>query len=256
MRVAVPDYDSWNFEGGTVLAHQSVAAAVHAALSGSPTLYAWARNQPDRAVFHGRGEAYGVRLGERRVVVRHARRGGALAGLLGDRFIGAPRFLAELDVAARLAGAGVATPRVLVGVVYPTFLVHRADVATERVSGIDLFTLFFGEAPPEGSDRSRILRAVGALVRRLHEAGFVHPDLQLRNVLVESNPSVGPSVRPSAWLLDVDTCRAIAPRDGERRRANLARFERSWDKWNALKGRRLTDQDRGDFMSGYREPAP
>lgn len=233
-----------------MLAHRSVSAPVTAALSAHPTLYEWAAQQPGRDVFHGRGEAYGVSLGSSRVVVRHARRGGALAGLLGDRYVGAPRFVREIDIASRLSNSGVATPRVLVGVMYPSFLVHRADVATERVDGTDLFTMFFREDPPQGEPRREIFRAVGTLVRKLHNAGFVHPDLQLRNVLVSAAASRLP---PAAWLLDVDTCRPISPRDQERRRANLARFERSWAKWNALQGTHLTDDDLAAFMDCYHE---
>ena len=231
-----------------MLAHRSVAAPVTAALSAHPTLYEWAAQQPGRDVFHGRGEAYGVALGNSRVVVRHARRGGALRGLLGDRYVGAPRFVRELDISGRLNRAGVSTPRVLVGVKYPGILVHRADVATERVDGTDLFTLFFGQNPPEGDSRSAVFRAVGALVRKLHNAGYVHPDLQLRNVLVSPLSSHS---SPLTWLLDVDTCRSISPRDDASRRANLARFRRSWDKWNALEGSHLTDDDLAAFMDCY-----
>jgi hypothetical protein len=80
----------------------------------------------------------------------------------------------------------------------------------------------------------------------------VHPDLQLRNVLVANDtPSVSPSSRHPVWLLDVDTCRVISPRDEASRRANLARFERSWDKWNALEGPHLTDDDLAAFNDGY-----
>jgi 3-deoxy-D-manno-octulosonic acid kinase len=248
--VVFPDYDSWSFQGGAVLAHRSVSAPVTAALSTHPTLYEWAAQQPGRDVFHGRGEAYGVRLGDSRVVVRHARRGGALAGLLGDRYLGAPRFVREIDIANRLTNSGVATPRVLVGVKYPSLLAHRSDVATERVDGTDLFTMFFATDAPQGEPRREIFRAVGTLVRKLHNAGFVHPDLQLRNVVVSALAS-RPS--PLAWLLDVDTCRPISPSDDTSRRANIARFERSWDKWNARQGRHLTDDDLAAFMDCYHE---
>jgi 3-deoxy-D-manno-octulosonic acid kinase len=248
--VVFPDYDSWSFPGGAVLAHRSVAAPVTAALAQHPTLYEWAARQPGRDIFHGRGETYGVQLGDSRVVVRHARRGGALAGLLGDRYVGAPRFVREIGIACRLSNSGVATPRVLVGVMYRRLLVHRADVATERVDGTDLFTMFFGKNPPQGEPRREIFRAVGTLVRKLHNAGFVHPDLQLRNVVVSPLAS---RLSPLAWLLDVDTCRPISPRDEQSRRANLARFERSWDKWNALQGRHLTDDDLAAFMDCYHE---
>jgi len=223
---------------------------VREALAERGTLFAWAAAQGSRDVFHGRGEAYGVDLGPVRAVVRHARRGGLLGPLLGDRYTGRPRFLHEIAVAESLRGAGIATPPVLAGVAYTGPLWHRADVATERVDGSDLAALVFGEAPPQGALRTQVFGDVGRLVRRLHEAGFIHPDLQLRNVLI----GTGPHGR-GAWLLDVDTCRRVAPGDAATRQANLARFERSWEKWNRLRGARLTRQDRDAFEAGYRHGA-
>jgi 3-deoxy-D-manno-octulosonic acid kinase len=187
-------------------------------------------------------------LGPVRAVVRHARRGGLLGPLLGDRFAGRPRFLREIALAEALREAGIPTPPVLAGLAYLTPLWHRADVATERVDGRDLASTLFGDDAPSGPSRRDLLHAVGRLVRRLHEAGFVHPDLQLRNVLVDTGSG-------AVWLLDVDTCRRIAATDDDRRRANLARFERSWDKWNRARGPRLTTADRESFDAGYREPA-
>jgi len=239
-----PGYDAWSLGAGGAVARRDVADAVRAALATYPSLYAWAAAQPGRTAFTGRGEAYGVTLGGVGAVVRHARRGGFLGPLLGDRYLGIPRFHRELAWSRRLADAGIPTPAFLAGVWRRSGGVHRADVATARIPGSDLAALVFGDAPPTGDAREGILRAVGRLVRRLHAAGFVHPDLQLRNVLVTGAP-------PEAWLLDVDSCRAAAGA-GDRRR-NLRRFYRSWEKWNRLRGPRLTREDRAAFESGYGE---
>jgi hypothetical protein len=172
-----------------------------------------------------------------------------------DRLFGRRvRFLREINLSRRLAAAGIRTPAVLAGVAYPSGIAHTADVATERLDGRDLADLFFGDAPPEGEARAAILQAVGRLVRSLHDAGWVHPDLQLRNVLVA--PPARPPVRPSAWLLDVDTCRRVLRGDRESRRANLARFDRSWAKWNTQRGARLLPADRAEFEAGYTGQAP
>ena len=242
-----PGYDAWSLGAGGAVARHDVADAVRGALAAAGSLYAWAAAQPGRDAFTGRGATYGVRLGGVAAVVRHARRGGLLGPLLGDRYLGAPRVLRELAWSRRLADAGIATPAVLAGVWRRTGLVHRADVATERVAGADLAAILFGDAPPAGAARAALLHAVGGLVRRLHAAGFVHPDLQLRNVLVAPGPP------PAAWLLDVESCRASAGAADATR--NLARFYRSWAKWNRLNGPRLTAADRAAFEAGYREPA-
>jgi 3-deoxy-D-manno-octulosonic acid kinase len=166
--------------------------------------------------------------------------------LLGDRYAGAPRHTHELAWSRRLALAGIRTPPFLAGITYAAGLAHRADVATERVPGLDLAGLFFGDAPPGADARDPAWRAVGRLVRSLHDAGWVHPDLQLRNVLVGGAP-------PLAWLLDVESCREATGETARRR--NLERFYRSWAKWNRLRGPRLGARDRASFEAGYGEGA-
>ena len=242
-----PDFETWTFEGGVAAARRDVAAAVRAALAAAGSLHAWAAAQPGRATYIGRGEAYGVPLGSVPAVVRHARHGGLLAPLLGDRFWGRPRFEREAELSRRLAAGGVRTPAVVAGVKYRAGVGHRADVATEQVAGADLVELFYGDRAPAGAARAAALDALGRLVRRLHDLGWVHPDLQLRNLVVGG----AAGARPVAWLLDVDTCRRMrGDADAERAR-NLARLYRSWDKWNALRGERLTAADRAQFSLAY-----
>jgi 3-deoxy-D-manno-octulosonic acid kinase len=242
-----PDFETWTFEGGAAAARRDVAAAVRQALAGSGTLYRWAAAQPERRVYLGRGEAYGVTLGAVPAVVRHARHGGLLAPLLGDVFLGAPRFHREAALARRLADGGVRTPAVLAGVRYRAGPLHRADVATAQVAGVDMVELFYGERPPGGEARAAALAAVGRLVRRLHDLGYVHPDLQLRNLLVTTRKGRG----SDAWLLDVDTCRPMRSNGDAERARNLERFYRSWAKWNGLRGPRLTGADRAAFSAAY-----
>jgi tRNA A-37 threonylcarbamoyl transferase component Bud32 len=249
-----PGFESWTFTGGSSAARRDGAAAVRAAVEDAGSLYRWAEAQPGRRAFAGRGAAYGITLGSVPAVVRHARHGGLLAPLLGDLFAGAPRFHREAALSRRLAEGGVRTPALLAGVWYGMGPLHRADVATTQIDGVDLVELFYGDAPPAGAARTAVLEALGALVRRLHDAGFVHPDLQLKNILLRDSGGAGG--RPEAWLLDVDTCREIR-RDGDADRArNLDRFYRSWSKWNRLREARLTDRDRAVFSAAYLAAEP
>ena len=233
------------------MARRDVAAAVRRALAAGTTLHRWAGQQPGRREFTGRGAAYGVALGGARVVVRHARHGGLLAPLLGDVFLGRPRFYREAALAHRLAGGGVRTPAVVAGVRYRAGPGHRADVATEWIDGADMVELFYGARPPAGATREAALAAVGHLVRRLHDLGLVHPDLQLRNLALS-----GAAAAPEAWLLDVDTCRPMRGAAARERARNLARLYRSWAKWNRLREPRLTEHDRALFAAAYLEGTP
>jgi 3-deoxy-D-manno-octulosonic acid kinase len=251
------DYVAWSDDGGFAAARHDVVTAVKEALKSAPTLYAWAAAQRSRDEFQGRGTTFGVTLGGVRVVVRHARRGGFVRHFTADHFLGRrPRFVREIALARRLAGKGITTPPVLAGIAYPTLLGHTADVATERLDGTDLAALIFGPAPPTGEARAAALTAVGRLVRRLHQAGFVHRDLQLKNVLVMGT-SVSAAGRPSsveAALLDIDTCVEKSPRDHAAHIANIRRFLRSWEKWNRMQGDKLTADDRRVFLAAY-DPA-
>jgi 3-deoxy-D-manno-octulosonic acid kinase len=239
-----PEFETWRLGAAGAVVRRDVASAVRAALAERGSLYVWAQAQPGREAFTGRGAAYGVTLGGVAAVVRHARRGGFFGPLLGDRYAGVPRHWRELAWSRRLAGAGIPTPPFLAGIAYAAGLTHRADVATARVPGRDLAGLFFGAAPPAADERDAAWRAVGRLVRSLHDAGWIHPDLQLRNVLVGGTP-------PQAWLIDVESCRDGA--GATARRGNLERFYRSWAKWNRLRGPTLDAADRASFESGYAE---
>jgi 3-deoxy-D-manno-octulosonic acid kinase len=241
-------YQSWTFDGGFAVAREDVRAAVELALATSATLHRWAERVAGAEVFTGRGAAYGVSLGPVRAVVRHARRGGLARLLSDDWFLGSPRFLRELAVGVELARSGVSTPAFLAGAAYAAGLGYRADVATERVEGTDLADLLFGPAPPVGERRRAVMEAVGRLTRRLHQAGYVHPDLQLKNVLVSQGPS-----GVAAYLLDVDTCRRAS---GEaEQRANLARLYRSWEKWSRNRDAASAAEDRERFEAAYRAGA-
>src|SRR5512132_1118280 len=80
--------------GAEVVARATEARAIREALAGG-TLHEWAARQPGARALVGRDTVYAVELPATtadggpgtRVVVRHARHGGLLAPLTGDRFL-------------------------------------------------------------------------------------------------------------------------------------------------------------------------
>jgi RIO-like serine/threonine protein kinase len=183
----------------------SFVAAVDAVLVSGQTLYSWASRENGARPLRGRGVSYAVVLGDTRVVVRHSRHGGLLAPLTRDLFLAPTRAPHELDVALRLRAAGVPTPEV---VAYATYAVlpgvWRADVVTREITGQELTS-------PEGAE---------GLIAAMGRAGAVHPDLNMRNVMVEG---------ATAYVLDVDRVYFLPsddPRVTERNRARLLRSAR------------------------------
>lgn len=208
---------------------ESHLADASARVAAHHTLFRWAEREATATLRSNRGAAHVATLAGTPAVVRHARRGGALARLLEDRYVrsGQPRPIEELSLSAALRALDIDTPRVLAAAVYPAgALFYRGDVATEHIpDSADLADRLF---TPGDVDPVEAARAAGRLVRRLHDRRVVHPDLNLRNILIQR---AGAALRP--WIIDLDRCRIVATLDAPARRGMLARLDRSWTKLEA-----------------------
>jgi hypothetical protein len=113
-------YEVERERGVEIVALPSVMGVVRDAIGEAGTLYAWAARSGSRS-FVGRGAVFAVATPAREWVVRHYRRGGAVARVLGDRYvrISEPRALRELRASVLARSRGVATPEVVAAVVYP-----------------------------------------------------------------------------------------------------------------------------------------
>lgn len=228
-----PGYEPREIEGVGLAGLVPLLASLVAVLR-RESLYGYARRHTARRAMHGRAPAYAVPLpnGER-VVIRHSRHGGLLAPITRDRFFLPTRALHELQTAIRLRESGVPTAEVLGFAVYPAgpFL-RRADVVTRELPGRDLAELLGTESSPAMRDRA--LRATAALLRKLEEAGALHPDLNLKNVHIGAD---GEGMIAS--VLDVDS---VSFARGDVSAPNSARLVRSARKWRAL-GSKISDDE-------------
>lgn len=168
-----------------------------------------------------------VASGER-FVVRRFHHGGLLRWLTGRRYRDPLRPFREWALSRRLAAAGVRTPEVVAAKAKRTLGgLWELELVSRRVEGaVDLGTLALRARDGRVGRSSALLaaRAFGALVRRLHELGFLHADLTPRNVLVlvESLERASPEL----WVLDLDGSRFRPRLNAEERAANLARLAR------------------------------
>ena len=223
--------------------------------------------------------APGSRPAGERWVVRHYHRGGAMAPILGDRYLrlGTPRPFRELATGWEVEARGIPTPAHLGAAVYPSGLWYRGDLVTRYVpESSDLAAVLFpgrslGDSRPDASHgRERgsagdtrpdagpgapagggpaaeaAMRATGRLFRRLHEGGVEHPDLNLKNVLI-----TGAGVEVDALVLDLDGARVREPVGERRRRRMIERFWRSARKWQRATGITLDPALETAFEAGY-----
>jgi 3-deoxy-D-manno-octulosonic acid kinase len=245
-------YAAGRERGAAVVALPSAIAAVGAAIAEAGTLYGWAASRPDAQRFTGRGSAYGVTTAEGAWVVRHFRRGGVVARVLHDRYLrlGTPRPLRELQASTRARQRGVATPEVIAAVTYRAGPLYRGDLATRLIpDSFDLAEAVLGARRLDADRRAAAWRAAGALLRTAFDAGVVHADLNLRNILIQSG---GDGVR--AHLIDLDRAEVRDRAVGDAPRAAiLDRLHRSRRKLEAAFGTSAGPGELSAFDAGLRD---
>ncbi|MDE2307471.1 MAG: 3-deoxy-D-manno-octulosonic acid kinase [Xanthomonadaceae bacterium] len=177
----------------------------------------WRERGAMRTLAGGRGgvAVVGSPVGE--CVLRHYRRGGAVAALMGDRYLwggaGRTRPFVEFRLLGEIARRGLPVPAVVAARYVRHGLFYSADLITCRIA--DAHTL--AECLAAGRLDETLAAAVGGLVARFHRAGIWHADLNAHNVLVTPG---------GLYLIDFDRGRLRAPAPAWQQ-ANLRRLRRS-----------------------------
>jgi len=197
----------------------------------------------------GRGPAYVIRSGVGAWVVRHGFRGGAVASLLGDRYLrlGAPRPFHEARMSVEARRRGVPTPRVVAAAIYPSGIFYRGDVVTDLVPRArSLGSLLFGpERSQDPALRDELIQAAAAMPLRLARWGVEHRDLNVDNLLRPGEDSGGEGGWPPGELvvLDLDRCRLRRQSLEDGGRAMAARLERSLRRGEERRGPALDHRE-------------
>lgn len=192
----------------------------------------------------GRAVPVALHVGAVGAIGKRARHGGG-ARILGGYYLGRRRAVHPLTCAVRLRASGVSTPSVLaVGWrrVLGPLTVHA--LITELIPGaVNLQAALASRMAT--LERRAVLAAAGAEVRKMHDAGFLHADLNLANLVLEPRQT-----GPRAHIVDLDRGRFEPALTPEQRRSNLERLLRSWEKWRPG-GRALGPRDALAFLRGY-----
>lgn len=220
-----PGYVRRETPDGTWIVRSDVAGSVPA-----QALAALLSGPPGRAVTPGRGRSGVVRLDFAGVagVGKRARHGGLLGPLLGGLYWGTGRGQRPIELARRLRAAGAPTPDVLAAgwrrVAGPWYAIALVTEAVPEARNLQEALL---EGPPTARMRA-LIRAAADAVRTLHDAGFVHADLNLANLVLEDSAA---GLR--AQVVDLDRGRFASPLTDRDRARNLSRLLRSHEKWVA-----------------------
>lgn len=178
----------------------------------------------------GRGQVSRFPLENSEGVLRRYRRGGLIAHVSKDRFLG-NRMLAEFRVHLALYQQGFPVPEPL-GVVWEQRgLLFQGAIATRRLQATTLLDYL-----KSGTVDPKVLALCGQRIREMHDLGVWHADLQIKNIMTDG---------VEIWLLDFDNARMGRPLSSHARARNLLRLRRSLEKH----GRSLDNFD--SILEGY-----
>jgi len=241
MSRSVPTGGVSRFVGGTeVVAHTRVVDALATVIQEHGTLYEWAAERPQPRALRGRAPVFVATLPtvDETIVVRHAWHGGLLAPLSRDLFRMPTRAPLEFAQSQRLRDANIPTTEVLGFARYKAeFGFRRVDVVSRFIpDAYDLGMIAAGLAPQ--IDRDAALSATIELLVKLAAIGVVHPDLNVKNVLVRHTRRDA----LEAMMIDVDVVRWDPHRQPiDVMRRNVTRLLRSMRKWRTHFGCDVAD---------------
>jgi len=202
----------------------------------------WRKRAQVRVLEEGRGSAMLIDVDGRRLVLRHYRRGGWAARISSDRYrwreADATRSFAELHLLYLMRRAALPVPVPLAAYYRRTGSSYSADLLTEYIESVSSLATRLASAPVPLTGWI----AIGRCLRRFHEDGVFHADLNAHNVLLDDQWHV--------WLVDFDRGRLRKP--GFWCDANLVRLRRSVEKITAgLPAERFSDADWASMLNAY-----
>lgn len=189
----------------------------------------------------GRGSAWFVSSAVADLVLRHFCRGGLPGRFIRRDYIyagiDAVRSIAEFRLLHDLFHQGFPVPEpVAAGFRRRGLLFYRAALIVRRIHGARPLCAF------ASADWMETWRAAGACVRRFHDAGIYHADLNCMNILVTDR----------VYLIDFDRGRVMPSASNDRwKTANINRLERSVNKLLGNVDQGLRDNLWQGFLEGY-----
>ncbi len=203
----------------------------------------WQKLGTSQALGAGRGHIHRVSDASGEYLLRHYYRGGLMARISRDLFLGEPlaqtRAMAEFSLLAQLRARKLPVPQACAARHVRHGLFYRADILVALI--------------PDATDIAHLLHqkramttlewhALGRVVRALHDEQVFHADLNCHNLMLD--------LHGKAWIVDFDKC---GFRSGSQwKTGNLARLLRSLRKEKRLNPALYWEETQWQaFMAGY-----
>ncbi|MGL5471481.1 MAG: 3-deoxy-D-manno-octulosonic acid kinase [Shewanella sp.] len=203
----------------------------------------WQTNQKVIGSAQGRGTTWFVQMYHLPAALRHYRRGGLFGKLVADSYWFSgwenTRSYQEFMLLDHLRAQGVNVPRPIAARAVRRGLVYQADILSEKVANARDLVAVLQAGPLE----HQVYQQIGQQIAKLHHAQVNHTDLNIHNILLDSDNQV--------WLIDFDKCAQQA--GSSWKSSNLERLLRSFHKEQERANIHWQLSDWQALLSGYHD---
>ena len=206
----------------------------------------WAQRSAIVGFAEGRGTTFFIQHQGRDFVLRHYQRGGFIEKFSNDQYLWLglrfTRPWREWALLEKMQNKGLPVPIPAAIKVERTGLLYTADIIMHRIPhSRTLMHILVSEELTKG-----YWIAIGSVIRRFHEEGVYHADLNANNILIDDGGR--------CYLIDFDRCRMRKP-VLKWQKENLLRLRRSLNKF--LKNESafyFSDENWRSLLRGYGWP--
>lgn len=191
----------------------------------------------------GRGTTYFIRHNENELVLRHYYRGGLIGKVISDAYfftaLDKTRAFQEFNLLAEMKAAKLPVPTPVACRIVKQGLVYRADLVTSRIQNANDLVGILTHAPLI----DEIWQSIGKVIRRFHDAGIYHHDLNAHNILLDDKENIS--------IIDFDRGER-RDHDNSWKQSNLQRLLRSFNKEREkIKGFNWQQSNWANLLEGY-----
>lgn len=177
----------------------------------------------------GRNAAWFIVCDQQPAVLRHYKRGGLIAKIISQSYFwtGAAqtRSWAEYAVLLHLRNSLVAVPEPIAAWWQRQGFFYRAAIIVARIPNA---------LPIAHQLETTCAKAVALVVKKMHDAGVWHADLNVFNILIDDQQCI--------YLIDFDKAKVLGVVDSKHRENNLLRLRRSLIKVRGEMGQQWYEQ--------------
>jgi len=190
---------------------------------------------------------------DKALVLKHYFRGGAVASILKDSYLGfsiiKTRAFKEWRLLNKMQQLGLPVPRAVAAHVKKSWLFYTADLITEEIKN----SKTLADVLSEKSIGIEQWKKVGSCIRLFHQHDVYHADLNARNILLTASDSGVAGAMYDVYLIDFDNSGFRAGSESWKM-ANLARLKRSLLKFKRNDaGFNFDEADWTALLTGYKK---